>query len=241
MKRDDQKQREKWVLESLKKAGYQNVHYGDDPPDLLLNDTIAIEVSSLVEHAVENGKRKPVKSASSAFRELVEDVVKEFPNNDNSPSAYINYVFFRPLPVSQTSRKMVRKVLRDHLPFLGESKEYILDGMEFDIGPSSTIHETKYVLFGMQDGNRGVSSLATAMEELPYVLKEKELILKGYGSMYNENWLALIDETAYPINDSDLSELRNSMNLTSTFDKILLFTPYNHFHFNTLYNKSGLF
>lgn len=241
MKRDRGNQREKWVLETLKLSGYQNIRYGEDPPDLLLNETIAIEVSSLVEHVIENGQRKPVRSASSSFSGLVENVIKEFPNNDNSPSAYISYMFLRPLHEAQKARRMIRKVLTDHLTVFGESKEYVLDGMEFDIEPSSLVHETKYVLFGMQDGNRGISSLATAMEELPYVLNEKELILRSYGSLYSENWLALIDETAFPISDFDLSELRRCMNLTSTFDKILLFTPYNHFQFNTLYSKSGMY
>jgi hypothetical protein len=78
-----------------------------------------------------------------------------------------------------------------------------------------------------------------AADNLKITLADKEPKLQKYKHLYKESWLALLDCIGYGINDYYMEELRTYMGLESEFDKILIFSPFHHFQFNTLYTKTN--
>ena len=89
----------------------------------------------------------------------------------------------------------------------------------------------------MNEGGPGAWQRGFRGDNLKISLADKEEKLLKYKSLYNESWLAFLDCTGFGISDQNMDELKTYLKLESDFDKILVFSPFHHFEFNTLYTK----
>lgn len=232
------KESEQWVKDSLLNAGFDVEPWYPDPPDLIVNGTIGVEVRRLNQHYFSEGVYESVDSASQAFRHIFLEVIEEFPNLDRLPSAMISYTMFRPLLTSQENRRNIKNILTEHLPHIDQTREYEIDRMEIRIVPWYIPMENRYFIGAMEDGNKGGLVHKMALENFPIALNAKEKDLPRYQALYSECWLALIDEMCFWYDDYSLTEIAKTLSIETNFDKILLFSPFKHFAFTTMYSKT---
>lgn len=239
MKSSGQRQDEKWVMESLVNQGYDAVPLHPDPPDLIVNRNIAVEVRRLNQHYFNDGMHQGIKDANQSFYELFQKIILEFPNPDHLPSAMISYVMHRPLLSAKENKNQIRKTLTEHLPFIDQSRNYTLNRLDIEIQPWTQTMNQRYFIGAMHDGIKGGFILSMASENFPIALKLKEKDLLNYKMLYQECWLALIDEMYLWHDDRSLQELRDTLKIQTDFDKILLFSPFKHFAFTILHDREG--
>jgi hypothetical protein len=238
MKTADQKQDEVWIMESLKEHGYADIKFGPDPPDLIYNQDISIEVTRITEQVLQGGKYVSTDTLQNGFRQAFQEIIDEFPNEENLDSAIVHYTFYRPIPKTLVNKKRIREILQQHLLLIGQEEEYEIDKIQIRIDPSSEPLKKRYSLGFMNEGGPGALQPAFTGDNLKISMADKEEKLLKYKSLYKESWLAFLDCTGFGISDQNMDELKTYLKLKSDFDKILIFSPFHHFKFNTLYTKS---
>lgn len=237
MARVIQSQDEIWVQESLIKYGFHTIRNIVDPPDLIVNGNIAVEVRRLNQHYFSNNTPIEVETGYKSIKRICQDIINSFPNPSQLPSAMISYTFFRPLLTTKENRKIIREILAEHLPVIEQSKEYVRNKLEIRMYPWSEPMENRYFIGAIHDGNRGGFVQGMMAENFPIALGSKEKDLPRYKNKFTECWLALIDEIYLWHDDASLIEMIETLNIKTNFDKILIFSPFKHFAFTTLYVK----
>ncbi|MDW8229824.1 MAG: hypothetical protein RMJ33_08300, partial [Saprospiraceae bacterium] len=102
------KREERIIIDCLQIQGYDKISYqpdGNIPPDILLNNNIAIEVRRLNQNQVSGDKFEGLEQDEYIVHGLLKKIIEEVSDKTFNKSAFVGYFFGRPLPA------MVRKEL----------------------------------------------------------------------------------------------------------------------------------
>lgn len=230
---------EQLVIDSLREQGYTNIQFepdGNIPPDILLNDEIAIEVRRLNQNIEIGNGFEGIEQAEYSFHGLLRSVMKTFPTDPGSNGAFVGYHFKRPLPSKKELRRLLHKTLKEHRLFITERRKYkVNDNIILEFFPASKKLESLYKYGLSSDDDSGGLVVGLVYDNLKLVIREKEGKVSKYKSKYDEWWLALVDTVGFIMDEHDIDQFNNRPKLEYDFDRILLVSPMSAKHWRFLY------
>ena len=230
---------EQLIIDCLKGQGYDNMRYepdGNVPPDILLNEEIAIEVRRLNQNQVVGNDFKGLEQDEYAIHGLLKKIMEEVSDKNFDKSAFVGYYFSRPLPGKKEIKKKVSLILNNHKQFMHKNREYeIADNFKLRILPSTHKLQNQYQYGMSSDGDSGGFVVGLIYDNLKLIIAEKENKIKNYRTKYSEWWLAVVDTIGYGLSDLDAEQFYELKKIESQFDRILLVSPINASNFRFLY------
>lgn len=230
---------EQLIIDCLKVQGFDRISYepnGNVPPDILLNNKIAIEVRRLNKNQIYGNDFKGLEQEGYAIYGLMKKIMEEISDKDFDKSALIGYFFNRPLPEKKVIKKNVSTILKSHKPFIHENREYeVSDNFKIRLIPSPQKLQNQYQYGMSTDGDSGGFIVGLIYENLKLIVAEKERKVKKYKSNYSEWWLAVVDTIGYGLTDLDAEQFHNLPKIENSFDRLLLVSAINSESFRYLY------
>ncbi|MEZ4942200.1 MAG: hypothetical protein R3D58_15085 [Saprospiraceae bacterium] len=232
---------EQIIIDCLRLQGFEKIEYepdGNIPPDILLNENIAIEVRRLNQNQSTESGFKGLEQDEYAIHGLLNKIFDGVSDETFERSAFVGYMFERPLPEKKVLKKKVKEILENHKPIIHEHREYkVSDVFNLRLMPSSK-KLRKQFQFGMSsDEDSGGFVVGLIYENLKLIIKEKEEKVKNYRGNYPEWWLAVVDTIGYGLAGIDLEQFHNLPKLEFQFDRILLVSPADASGFTYLYEN----
>ncbi len=205
---------------------------GNIPPDFLVDNKIAIEVSRLNIHCEnqENGQ-KPY-AYEQYFPKVwqgLEQLLKKFGSTSNGESWYVDFSLVHPFKGWTTIKGDVMKALTqfkesERLP---STRYRIQNSLEISFTKCGTQNEYFYAMGGGSEDEMGCLVVGEIYRNLKIVIEKKEQKISEFRYKYSEWWLILIDLISYGHLDShDLEQLFSLPKIKSIWDKILVINPH---------------
>lgn len=227
------------IIDCLKGQGFNNIRYepdGNVPPDILLNDKIAIEVRRLNQNQIIGNRLRGLEEDEHALNGSLTRIMKKVSDKEFERSAYVAWSFSRPLTEWKIIKKSVSHILEIHKPFIEEQRKYEVDeNFKLHIFPSTHKKQFQYE-FGMSsDSDSGCLVVDCIYENLKLIIAEKERKIQNYKYKYSEWWLAVIDTIGYGLTNLDQEQFHSRPRIESQFDRILLVSPLDSTRFTFLH------
>jgi len=231
---------EQLVIDSLTFQGYGNIEFepdGNVPPDILVDNKIAIEVRRLNQNQVTGNGFQGLEQDEYAIHGLLRRIMDDISDENFDESAFVGYFFKRPLPNKKEIKKRVADILVNHKNHISEHKEYkVSDNFKLRIFPSSNKLQKQYHYGISSDRNSGGFVVGLIYKNLQLVIKEKVDKTRNFKPKYPEWWLAVVDTIGYGLSDLDLEQFYELPKITNGFDRILLVSPLDPKKFKYLYD-----
>ncbi len=230
---------EKLVIDNLTHQGYENILFepdGNVPPDILVDNKIAIEVRRLNQNKKTENSFEGLEQDEFSVHGTLRRVMKEVSDENYKKSAFVGYYFNRPIPSKKEIKKFAKEVLENHKPSIEERREYEYDEyFRMRVFPSEIKLDQQYKYGMSSDGGSGGFVVSSIYENLKLIIAEKEEKTKNYRNKYSEWWLAVVDTIGYGLSDLDLGQFNNLPKIENQFDRLLLISGIDHKSFRYLY------
>jgi hypothetical protein len=219
---------EETARDYFKTKGFDDIAFepkGNRPPDLLLDNEIAVEVRRLNQFK----GNKPLEELRSKIEPRLLTLFNEYKNGQHSMSAWVSFYYSRPLKVDKGLIKQIKNTLDDHVKDMTAEKEYLFgDRLRIKIGPSKKTYDRPFVYRISVDNDHGGLVIQNIYESLKLIIPEKKNKIKPYRAEYKIWWLALIDTIGYGLDNNDIKQLRQVIDFEIPFDKVFLISATNH-------------
>lgn len=216
------KREEKIAEKYFKSVGHKNIIFepkGNRTPDFEIDSKIAIEVRRL--NQFYNGE--PIEKKQYNLLPRIIKHIESFGNGNHEKSAFFSIKYSRPITFNKKIKEKISLILESHCSSIELTKNYkISDNLEIDFIPSTEIFDNQYQ-FGLSiDYNQGGLVLGNIYESLKVIIPEKIEKTEKYKSDYGTWWLALVDFIGNGLSESEIQNLRNSIDFDLYFDKIFI-------------------
>jgi hypothetical protein len=217
------------VEKLLVHMGFSQVIYepdGNVPPDFLADGRIAVEVRRLNQnHDSGNGKRGLEEDAIPLWQK-VEKLAMSF-GPSTVESWFVTYDFSRPVK----PWKILAPKLKDALlefqsrPIRESGVIFSQDNFELDLFRASVVHQTYFVMGGVDDQQSGGFVVAEMLSNIEHCAAEKSAKIRTYKSRYGEWWLVLTDHIGRGLDDFDKQQLLEHAKRPPEWDRIVIVCP----------------
>lgn len=230
---------ERLVIDCLIHQGYTQIEYepdGNIPPDILVDNKIAIEVRRLNQNEITKEGFKGLEEDEFSVHGIMNKVFRKYSDEIFDKSAFVGYYFNRPIPTKKEILKFASEILEKHKSIINEEKEYVLnENFRMNIIPSEIKLNQQYE-FGMSsDYASGGFIVSLIYENLKLIISEKEEKTSKFRERYSEWWLAVVDKIGYGMSEFNLKQFHNLPKIENNFDRILLVSAINSKSFRYLY------
>jgi len=193
-----------------------------NPPDLLIDGRIAIEVRRLNQNFYNGQRHQGIEERDATLRSIIDEVLGGFGHPGEGVSYWVSYRFRNPLPVPRDLKRRLRQEI--HAATHSELLTGIsIDSLTVHFQPSDRPLSQRFNVGLWVNRDRGGWVLSEMIRNLPICIEEKAAKIERVRHQYPEWWLALVDEINYGATDeSDADELRAHVNVTSPWSKILI-------------------
>lgn len=205
----------------------------NDPPDFILNETIAIEATRLT--------RTDIEESRNALTNMAKSIASKLSNTNNNNYIQVKIMFKRALPntlivkgkieksyyksiLSELTYKIQNLSLEENFNYYREN--YLFENLEIRV----SIFENKTTPLGFSQFHHADRPVIDSIERINKIveLKNEKMITK-YGTIedinrqFSDKWLTLIDYTNLSwISENEKKEIKNKIN-KKMFDKIFIF------------------
>tara|TARA_B110000037_G_C17036383_1_gene471805 strand:- start:120 stop:833 length:714 start_codon:yes stop_codon:yes gene_type:complete len=230
---------EKLVIDNLSHQGYENILFEPDgnlPPDILVDNKIAIEVRRLNQNQKTENGFKGLEQDEFSIHGILTRIMKEVSDENYDKSAFVGYYFNRPVPSKNEIKTFAKEVLENHKSSIDEGREY--DYNEFfrmRVFPSEIKLDQQYEYGMSRDGDSGGFIVSLIYENLKLIVAEKENKTKNHRNKYSKWWLAVVDTIGYGLSDLDLNQFNELPKIENQFDRLLLVSAIDYKTFRYLY------
>lgn len=233
---------EQIIIDCLGLQGFKKIDFepdGNIPPDILLNESTAIEVRRLNQNQSTETGFQGLEQDEYRVHGMLNKIFEKVADKTYERSAFVGYNFERPLPEKTMLKKKVMEILESHKPFIHEHREYaISDTFKLRLIPSSNKLRKQFQYGMSSDGDSGGLIVGLLYENLKLIIMEKEEKVKNYRNKYSEWWLAVVDTIGYGLTDDlDLKQFYDLPKLEYQFDRLLLVSPLDPSKFIYLYEN----
>lgn len=223
---------EKIAMEYFQSIGYTNIQYEPEPncpPDLLLDEKIAVEVRRLNQFKHINGANKPLEDLEYQIMPRIRNLIKTFDHIPSQQTSWISVKYQRPLKVDKKLLEAVERALRIHMNRLDQHFVYpITPTLEIRCRPSaSSINYNKPFMWASSfDGDSGGLVVGMIYRSLKHIVMEKEGKIQPHRNKYPTWWLAVTDHIGYGLDDKDVAQLKEGFDIETFFEKIIFISPF---------------
>lgn len=223
------KEEEIQVMDWLKSQGYKDVVYepdGNNPPDVLLDKQIAIEVRRLNQNTWSGDRIEGLEQIQNKVHSAVISVLNEHNPYNVKNSAIVSYLFNRPFKDVKALKKWLVKILKEHDFVIDQKIKYEYDyGFEISFWPLDSKWKDAYVYGASSDLDSGGYGLEVFYRNLKWVIEEKDNKIEKYRPRYNEWWIALVDHIGIRFTEDEWKQFYNLPRIETTFNRILIISP----------------
>lgn len=198
----------------------------EDPPDILINSTIAVEVRRLNQHFFNKGEPEGLENLSFALERALKEVLISFINIYDKTSYWVYIEYQRPLKsdLHRIKREM-KLALQDFLNSKATNFPY-----EISVNPEitlvlykSTLRKGKIFHFaGSSDDDAGGLVIGIYAENICHCVNEKSLKISGRMNNYQEWWLYLVDCMGFGLDEKEFLEVVQKVGGTGNFKKVVI-------------------
>ncbi|MGC4020956.1 MAG: hypothetical protein QM734_02965 [Cyclobacteriaceae bacterium] len=221
---------EQVAIEYFQSKGYTNIVHepdGQTPPDLLINNSIAVEVRRLNQFKEVDGSTQPLEELEYELLPRMRRTIKSFDSVTTEQSCFLSYDFKRPLAIDNKLLKKIEVVLIEHLNYIDQIKEYEINkNFRLRFFPSTKNFKKPFVFGSYSDGDGGGFVIANIMDSLPLIIKEKEEKIRPYRNKYPTWWLALNDHVGNGLDEIDLQQLQEVFDIETFFQRIFFISMF---------------
>lgn len=223
---------EELAKKCLESMGFQSVIYepdGNNPPDFLVDNRIAVEVRRLNQNSVnKNGNTKGLEEDSIPLMQKIQNLLQSYGSPVNAKSWFISTHFERPLPSWKTLKPEIEKLIK--LLKISQPDQPIfhyklLKNFEIDILPTSTHHLHMFLFGASSDGDSGGWVMDELEKNLKLIVPEKYKKIETFRSKYNEWWLVLPNYIHYGMDEYDVEQFNTHVKFQHDWDKVIIFNP----------------
>ncbi|EIZ1174022.1 hypothetical protein MOV00_004214 [Vibrio vulnificus] len=188
-------------LESLNLSSIIYEPDGNIPPDFLVDNHIAVEVTRLNEHIKVQGVLKRLDDDSSSITAFIKNVLHDFESDLQGVNFWVTIHIKRPFGNRKTVKRKLRELLssiESREAVLGQREWYVSDGLSIsfmEATPCST--KPVFMLGGISEHDIGGYVYEDVSKNVGYCVESKSSKIQPYKSKYQEWWLILIDSIAY--------------------------------------------
>ncbi len=201
---------------------------GNVPPDFVVDGRVAIEVSRLNIHHVEQGRR--TYSHQEKFYPTlqgIKSILPQFGLNINGESWYVDFALRHPLKSWKVLKSAILKVLDNFQKSVTRTEMSIrvLDNIEIGFFRCGDLKTDFYVSAGGAPDEMGCVVIAEIHRNVEIIVTEKAEKIKNMRHRYEEWWLALVDGIGHGISNEDHAQLISLPRSRSDWSKVLLIDP----------------
>lgn len=230
---------EQLVIDCLIHQGYTEIEFepdGNIPPDILVDNKIAIEVRRLNQNEITEEGFNGLEEDEFSVQGIMRKILQESSDETFDKSAFVGYYFNRPIPTKKEIKKYVSEILENHKSIIDEEREYVLNkNFRMNIFPSATKLNQQYQYGMSSDNDSGGFVVSLIYENLKLIIPEKDEKTSKYRERYSEWWLAIVDKIGYGLSDLDSKQFHNLPKIENSFDRLLLVSAINSKSFRYLY------
>lgn len=197
-----------------------------DPPDILVNLNIAVEVRRLNQQFFEDRIPVGLENLSISLERALEEVLKSFDDLYRGKSYWVSIEYQRPLKSNiRKSKKEMRLALQNFLN---------LDAPNFPL-KTSVNPEITLMLYNSNVGNgklfrRALSNdndaggwvIGVYTDNIRYCINEKSLKISERLEDYSEWWLYLVDYIGLGLDQQDFVEVTKKIRSIGNFNKVVV-------------------
>jgi hypothetical protein len=203
---------------------------GKNPPDFLLDDTIAVEVRRLNENIVTADGTVGLWEAEIPLLKKLRKLAATY--GKNGPASWLLVVRFRrPLPLWKGTERQLK-------PFLDRLASGQQTGAErLDIEQGAVVvearpwHDNPYAAFEIavtSDEDSGGWLIELLEKNIRICISEKTAKVSRVRTRYAKWWLVLVDEIAFGLSDFDRRLFEADVAITHDFDNVVLVSAADH-------------
>ena len=230
---------EQIVIDCLIHQGYTEIEFepdGNIPPDILVDNKIAIEVRRLNQNEITEEGFNGLEEDEFSVQGIMRKILQESSDETFDKSAFVGYYFNRPIPTKKEIKKYVSEILENHKSIIDEEREYVLNKyFRMNIFPSATKLNQQYQYGMSSDNDSGGFVVSLIYENLKLIIPEKDEKTSKYRERYSEWWLAVVDKIGYGLSDLDSKQFHNLPKIENSFDRLLLVSAINSKSLRYLY------
>lgn len=230
---------EQLVIDCLIHQGYTEIEFepdGNIPPDILVDNKIAIEVRRLNQNEITEEGFNGLEEDEFSVQGIMRKILQESSDETFDKSAFVGYYFNRPIPTKKEIKKYVSEILENHKSIIDEEREYVLNkNFRMNIFPSATKLNQQYQYGMSSDNDSGGFVVSLIYENLKLIIPEKDEKTSKYRERYSEWWLAVVDKIGYGLSDLDSKQFHNLPKIENSFDRLLLVSAINSKSLRYLY------
>lgn len=197
----------------------------NDPPDFVVNGTIAVEVRRLNQHADTPSGSVGLESDQIAMDRLIRRVTPEIDGAGIAENWFVWSDFERPLPKWKEVEKAIRNCLiafRDaETRSAGDIK--VLPNLNLHFIPGSYTGNAAFLRAGgYVDGDTGGWVIPELIRNVRICIEEKSRKTKEARSRFPVWWLLLVDYMGCGIATSEMEPLKQAITKHPDWDKIII-------------------
>ena len=220
---------EQIVLEYLK------IQYGNsvtpmpkhkDPPDILVNSIIAVEVRRLNQHFFEDEEPEGLENLSVSLERAFEEVLKSFDNLYTGKSYCVFIDYQRPL---KSDFRKIKKEMKQALQNFLDLKEpdfpleiSVNQEITFTLYKSDVGNGKLFPVAGSGDSDFGGWVIAVYADNIRHCINEKSSKISERLKNYNEWWLYLVDCMGFGLSKQEFLEVAQEVGNTGNFAKVVI-------------------
>ncbi len=220
---------EKITLEYLKARYGENaipMPKHEDPPDIFVNSSIAVEVRRLNQYFFEGKEPEDLESLSVSLERAFEEILKSFDSLYDGKSYWISVYYQRPLhsAFSKIKREMklalhnfLNSKVSDFPHEISVNPEITFTLYKSDIGNGKL-----FPIAGSSDFDVGGGNIRVYADNIRHCISEKSPRISGRLENYNEWWLYLVDCLGFGLNQQELLEVMREVGNTGSFNKVVV-------------------
>lgn len=219
--------------EHLVYRGFKRIIYepdGNNPPDFLVDDRIAVEVRRLNQNEVtESGRLKGFEEDRIPTERKLKQLLRSLGPASSGTSWFVSYRLRRPLARWKDIEPELRRELenfRDDATLQKLCRIKVAEGFDVQIvHEASQPHSTCFVYGGGCDSNTGGFILAETQKNLRLCVADKLNRIARVRHRYPEWWLILVDRIGFGVAASDVELFREQLAMDGGFDRVILLSP----------------
>ena len=218
---------EQIVFQHLKRLYGDVVPQKDDPPDMVVNPSIGVEVRRLNLNFFKDGKIEGLENLSSDLFVVVDDVLDSLNSLHTGKKSYwVDVDYQRPLTSDfRHLKKEMKQVLRNFLALNTTNFPYrifVNSEITFLLRERHLNDGNLFRVSGSIDFNFGGAEISVYAQNLRHCITEKSSKIRTHLPKYNEWWLYLVDQTGFSLDQKEISKVVNMVENTGNFDKVFI-------------------
>lgn len=214
--------------------GFKSIVYepdGNIPPDLLLDESIAVEVRRPNQNYFDAAGAQGLEQVAIPLWNKVKALLTSMGPPSSGESWFVHFRYGRPVEAWKT---LEPKLCAGLSSFMGSSRKgrvIVASGQGFELEVfcrTSNPHASMFVMSGCSDEQSGGWLLSKMETNIRYCASEKARKIARVRPKYSTWWLALVDHIGYGLDDFDREMFREQVSIQHSWDKIILIDPRDH-------------